>query len=263
MAAKANSNTRILVVAVALAIAGYGLYLLNKYLKNLQKPTDTPSVLDTNFDPMGGNYGTTTTTTTKPSTATGVDVDKVLKTGNKGADVKQFQTVLNQIADKTKDTKISADGDFGKKTDALYQKLSMNGSVFQATIKDANRYLTTLSGGNVTSSSSGNFFYVPLDMATAIKSAINVSWFQNKCAKGSAMCDTLKKVYGQGTEFLLAVGREYVQRNDNKLSSDINKYFNESEKCSCQTSASGSPLQYSFESAKIESIIAQLKLANL
>ena len=262
MAAKANSNTRILVVAVALAIAGYGLYLLNKYLKNLQKPTDTPSVLDTNFDPMGGNYGTTTTTTTKPSTG-GVDVDKVFKTGNKGADVKQFQTVLNQIADKTKDAKISADGDFGKKTDTLYQKLSLNGSVFQATIKDANRYLTTLSGGNVTSTSSTNFFYVPLDMAKAIKLAINASWYQVKCAKIGSLCDTLKKMYGQGTEFLLAVGREYAQRNDNNLSTDLAKFLNESPKCTCQTSASGSPLQYSFEPQKIESIIAQLKAANL
>ena len=180
MAAKANSNTRILVVAVALAIAGYGLYLLNKYLKNLQKPTDTPSVLDTNFDPMGGNYGTTTTTTTKPSTG-GVDVDKVFKTGNKGADVKQFQTVLNQIADKTKDAKISADGDFGKKTDALYQKLSLNGSVFQATIKDANRYLGNLSGTNSNTSSYNKFNSNPYDSAQQLAKQLNSAIYQPKC----------------------------------------------------------------------------------
>ena len=253
--AKSNSSSRYFVVVLALAIASIGLYLLNNFLKSLQKQPDTPpSVSDGNFDPLGGNYS-------NPKTNT--NTEKVLKVGNKGTEVKQFQMVLNQIADKTKDAKITADGDFGKKTDVLYQKLSLNGAVFQATIKDANRYLTTLSGGNVTSSSPGNFFYVPRDMSLAIKSAITSSWFQVKCAKVGSLCDTLKKTYGQGTEFLLAVGREYAQRNDNALSTDLAKYFNESLKCTCQTSASGSPLQYSFEPIKIESIIAQLKIANL
>lgn len=262
--AKANNSSRFLVVTIALALAGYGLYLLNKYLKGLQNPTDsTPSVIDSSFDPFGGNYSNpTTNTNTGGNSGTSVNIDKILSIGSRGVEVKQFQGVLNQIAEKTKDSKISVDGDFGKKTDTLYQKLSVNGTAFQATIRDANRYLTSLSGGgnNVDTS---KFYYNPLDMATAIKSAINVSWYQSKCAKVASMCETLKKVYGQGTEFLLIVGREYSQRNDNKLSVDLNKYYNESTKCTCQTSPSGSPLQYSFEPDKIQSIIAQLKSANL
>jgi hypothetical protein len=255
--AKSNSTSRYIVVALALAIAGYGLYLLNNFLKGLQKPTDTPpSVSDNSFDPWGGNYSQTSPTTTNTG-GLGVNTEKVLKLGNKGADVKQFQTILNQIADKTKDTKISADGDFGKKTDTLYRKLSANGAVFQPTIKEANRYLLSLSGGNTTSNSS-NFFYNPLELATAFKNAINVSWYQNKCAKSGDMCEILKKTFGQGTDFLLAVGREYKQRNDNNLSTDLNTYFNVSQKCSCQTR-----VNYSFEPQKLESVIAQLKIANL
>ena len=202
--AKANSSSRFVVVTLALAIAGYGLYLLNKYLKNLQKPADTPSVQDTNFDPYGGGYSNTTSTSTKSTTtSTGVDTNKVLTVGSKGTEVKQFQSILNQIANKLKDSTISVDGDFGKKTDALYQKLSLNATLFKSTISDANRYLTTLSGGNVDISTETKFNLSPLDYATTLKTAINVSWYQSKCAKSMSMCDTLKTIYSQGTPFYL------------------------------------------------------------
>lgn len=267
--AKNNNSTRFVVVAVALGIAGYGLFLLNKYLKGLQKPTDNSNVnVDTSFDWLGKGSQSSSGTGANNSSNNSQSKSNttILKIGDKGAIVKDFQTVLNRIAEKTNDGKISVDGDFGKKTDTLYQKLSLNGTQFKPSVTDANRYLVIL-GDTGGSGKNTNFYYNPLDMATNIKASINVPWYMDKCAKSMQMCDTLKKVYGQGTEFLLSVGKEYQQRNDNPLSKDLNTYYNESgvfsKKCTCQTSPSGYAVQYSFEPEKIQSIIAQLKSANL
>ena len=80
-----------------------------------RKPTTTTT-------PPTTNKPTTQTTQTSQTQATPsvqLDIDKQLQLGSKGDEVKALQTLCNKVAEQKGVSKLSVDGDFGKKTDAF------------------------------------------------------------------------------------------------------------------------------------------------
>jgi peptidoglycan hydrolase-like protein with peptidoglycan-binding domain len=143
-------------IAILVLIGGIVLYNKDAIMKKLSGEKDT-----TNPDPAKPNAGTTSTS------STGLAMDKALKNGTKGAEVKQLQVLLNSELTYRKslrqtptspvytdeavalanEPRLVEDGDFGAKTEARLNLFTGAKTTTLNEIKAGNK-LKHLSGTN-------------------------------------------------------------------------------------------------------------------
>lgn len=111
------------VVFVVLVLSAVGIW----YFGFRKPPTTTPppkqaDPTQTQTPPQyPTNTGTNTSTNTSANTSE-LDENKELKLGSKGLEVKALQVLCNKLATQKGVAKLTADGDFGKKTQAFVEK---------------------------------------------------------------------------------------------------------------------------------------------